>query len=109
MLHAFKYNFKLNYKMFHFFQSYSLCYKIVLAGKKITMFISFELHFKKYSKAGYLPGKGVICAITKIKPRCPDTQLQSQFHQPFFLLQVLVTDGTHISFYPSALLAFQKY
>lgn len=47
MLHAFKYNFKLNYKILQFFQSYLLYYKIFLAEKKIIMLISFELHFKK--------------------------------------------------------------
>lgn len=47
MLHAFKYNFKPNYKMLQFLQSFSLCYKVFLAGKKIMMFISFELHFKQ--------------------------------------------------------------
>lgn len=75
----------------------------------VIMFVSSELHFKKQSRAGYLPGKEIVCAMTKIKPRYPDTQSQNLSPKLFFPQNVPVRDCTHISFYLSALSTFQKH
>lgn len=53
--------------------------------------------------------KEVICAINKIKPRCPYIPSQNLCPKLFFPQKVLVSDCTHISLYPSVLPAFQKH